>query len=302
MGASCDHVFTLSEMTNEEKMSAVHYLIMFIAYVVGLEGMVRAPAFAGVVLLLGIGVFPASYFLQTPVYEWEPLSSDWNTLFLKIILISGGAFPIFMFASRDWCSSKNAGRYLAALLATNILWTLIHDVTFSVCGTLRSVCAVVQVITLCNRCYQVESAGLDLAFKDPTDTTKLVLFRPLSLLWIVGYTIWNVLFCIENYNLQFASPNAAACLGAAYLSWRSTDDKKTPYEQCWLYARGGTLSIFMTVAFWLGLFPLTQGRLETQLDCNVDLAAFTVVGIFTLVVDLVISCRSSSAHEALILK
>eukprot|EP00928_Gymnodinium_smaydae_P044894 TRINITY_DN2996_c0_g1_i4.p1 TRINITY_DN2996_c0_g1~~TRINITY_DN2996_c0_g1_i4.p1 ORF type:complete len:327 (-),score=25.55 TRINITY_DN2996_c0_g1_i4:196-1065(-) len=289
-------------MTHEEKMSVIHYLIMFIAYVVGLEGMVRAPAVTGVVLLLGIGVLPASYFLQTPVYEWEPLSPDWNTVFLKLVLVTGFAFPMLMFASRDWCGSKNSGRLFAVLLAVNIAWTLIHDITASVCGTLRSICSVLMVITLCNRCYQAESAGLDLAFKDPTDTTRRVLFRPLSVMWIAGYTIWNILFCIENYTLQIASPNAAACLGAAYLYWRGTGDKKAPYEQCWLYSRVVTLSIYMTVAGWLGLFPLTRGRVKTQLDCNVDFAAFTVVGIFTLVVDLVISCRSSSAHEALILK
>eukprot|EP00928_Gymnodinium_smaydae_P044893 TRINITY_DN2996_c0_g1_i3.p1 TRINITY_DN2996_c0_g1~~TRINITY_DN2996_c0_g1_i3.p1 ORF type:complete len:327 (-),score=29.09 TRINITY_DN2996_c0_g1_i3:196-1065(-) len=289
-------------MTHEEKMSVIHYLIMFIAYVVGLEGMVRAPAVTGVVLLLGIGVLPASYFLQTPVYEWEPLSPDWNTVFLKLVLVTGFAFPMLMFASRDWCGSKNVGRFLAALLAINILWTLIHDITVSVCGTLRSVCAVVLVITLCNRCYQVESAGLDLAFKDPTDTTKRVLFRPLSVMWIAGYTIWNVLFCVENYFLRTALHNAAACLGAAYLYWRGTGDKKAPYEQCWLYARAVTLSIPMTVVCWLGLFPETRDYSHMQLDCNVDFAAFIVVGIFTLVVDLVISCRSSSAHEALILK
>merc|ERR1712194_212886 len=239
--------------------------------------------------------------------SWEPLSMSWYVACVETVGATGFAVSMLLYASFDFCSSRVAGRIFAVLLALSILQTLAKDLivrddpphpsSVSTCGALRSVCSVLLLIALCTRCYKVERGGSDLVFEDLIDIAHRVLFLPVSVTWIAGYTMWNVLLCVENYGLRGAMPALAACLGAGFLYWRGTGDRVAPYAHCWLYARVVTLAFFMTVDFWFGLFVDAKAPAGPSGVCSVDHAAFTVAAISIILLDVVASVRGKNAAD-----
>lgn len=99
----------------------IRYTVVFVAYLLGLEAMIRAPLFTAILLLLGLTCLPVSIFFKLPVNSSEPLSTAWYVACFETVEATGFAASMLFYASIDFCSSRVAGRLFAGLLAFTIL-------------------------------------------------------------------------------------------------------------------------------------------------------------------------------------
>jgi len=206
--------------------------------------------------------FVISLLYNTPLVDVAPLTRRWNLAAVKTFEVVGLACGAVCWYHRYGCR-RVSGVYATGILLMNILWTVSVE---RAVGTVTTWCGVARLITVAALTLSVIVRGkamhargvklLDYAADD-----HVLMYRPLSLTWVIPYCIWDTLFVSAVGHPEQSMHTLTWIVGIAI------ENRVNPKARCigiavrFLSHRAITLGSFVVVKLLLECTPLLNQHL-----------------------------------------
>jgi len=186
-----------------DQMTLLHpnfwtYWIHTIAQIIAAIMALYLPRTLLVILVGAVLCWPISLAFNKPIWHMQPLTTDWNLMFVKSVIVNiAPTLPMML------CLIKKPSRgirqcaavWMYCILWVNIAWTLCFlpisgfnpiSVVNGVCGVSLCISLIIHNVALCKRGFTLCEVQGDIIHGYST-----------SLSWLVCYTVWNALFVLE---------------------------------------------------------------------------------------------------------
>lgn len=267
----------------EKRKLATGLICQTVAVLAALLASVCCPSGLAGVLVATLIVYPASWVVG---YSFDLVDMAEHILVVALVAVP----ELGIAAQGEAANTANHfwGPYLAIMLALNILWTVTLDIDDGLPGKLRIVAAALLCGLLGLRTLLLQARGEPVASVIATKPSSVVLFMPVSILWLMAYAMWNVLFVFAHYPFIANVHNVCMCLGVWYYQNLIRDSNPTWSGQAihtWALARGLTLGAGISIHRWLEL-ALGEPAVP-YITCNMWTGIVSVVVVVLLVVDFI---------------
>ncbi len=230
--------------------SLLYVLAIFIFLLITQEIFHRYPRFTFALFLMIPAILFACWLLLVNYPDWFP--------WVKVASIALGIFVLSVFRSTRLGNSRLCQLTIYLFLVINILEAVIRDFLAGGVGNyFNAIAGLLLLLTL----NQIRTIYIDKK-KGYNDLH----WGSMTLLWIIGYTIWNWVFVYLNYGLQ-SSVQHIAVLGSALLIGFINTEK-------WLQARVFTLGTYFIIIH--SAPHLNYQLFSSDIDKNFGLLVATV--------------------------
>jgi len=210
-------------------------------------------------LMMGVMVFSGIVFLISAIFDlpmWGFQFGEyiWWGVFLKWLIVNALAtVPVLALkAFKDKLTSgqvRGIGIGVYFILGSNVIWTLFALSEGHLVRYVNRLGGCFLTLALLLHCSAICKHGRKLV--DFNEKTGIPYGYGTPLPWLVGYTVWNVLFII---GIATGSTLQDILFWAIMFAYWYVDKPRQPIEVYFLYGRPVQLGTYIACAEWMGTF------------------------------------------------